>query len=204
MTKAETARDLIAAHGTTFAEELGIKLEKNTPSPLFRWLTACILLSAPIQHANAMTAARALADAGYTTVKAMRDATWEARVEVLNKNGYARFDEKTSRMLQDAADLLMDRYRGDLRRLREAAGADPAAERTALKAVKGVGDGAVDIFFREAQAVWPELYPFADKMALEGAKKHKLGTDAKALAGLVPQAEYPRLVAALVREALER
>lgn len=51
----------------------------------------------------------------------MAEATWRQRTDVLNRAGYARYDESTSRMLGDTAQLLLDRYRGDLRKLREEA-----------------------------------------------------------------------------------
>ncbi|WP_108658777.1 hypothetical protein [Acuticoccus kandeliae] len=203
MSKADTVRTLMAAHGETFAGALGIPLARNTPSPLFRWLTACLLFAAPIGHAQAMSAARALADAGYRTAKAMAASTWSERVAVLNTHGYARFDESTARKLGAMADLLLDRYRGDLRRLREAAGRDPAEERRLLKEVKGVGDVAVDIFFREAQGVWVEIHPFADAVALRAAKRLGLGRNAQALATRVPRAEFPRFVSALAWDEIE-
>lgn len=198
------ARDLLEAHGRTFCRELGIRLERNTPSPLFRWLTACILYTAPIQHDLATRGARALAAAGYTTAKAMAAAPWEARTRVLNENGYARYDERTATILGDASTHLVDAYRGDLRRLRAASGEDPGEMRKRLKAMKGVGDVAVDIFFREVQAVWPEVYPFADTMTLKAARRHKLGNDAEALARHVSAADFPRLLAALTRDELAR
>jgi endonuclease III len=202
MTKDATVRRLLDEHGTTFCEEIGIRIADNTPSALFQWLTACILFSAPIGHRQAVRAAVALSKAGYRTSRRMADATWEERVKVLNENGYARFDERTARILQDAADLVEEEYKGDLRRLREAAGRDPAEERRRLKAVKGIGDVGVDIFAREAQAVWPELYPFADRLALKAAERHGLGKDAEALSRAIPREDFPRLVAALVRDEL--
>jgi hypothetical protein len=60
----------------------------------------------------------------------------------------------------------------------------------------------VDIFFREVQGVWDELYPFADKLALRAAERHGLGKDAVALSKLVPRDDFPRLVSALVRDEL--
>ncbi len=89
-------KDLIDEHGRTFCEELSIPLARATPSPLFRWLTACILFSSPIQHDLAANATKALAKAGLRTPKAMAEASWEDRVKVLNENGYARFDERTA------------------------------------------------------------------------------------------------------------
>jgi len=195
---------LLERHGKTYAAELGIDLGKGTPSVLFRWLCASILLSARISAGLAMHAARALGDQGWTTAQKMAAATWEQRTRTLNEAGYARYDESTSRMLGDTAELLVERYGGDLRRLREAAERDAGRERALLKQCKGLGDVGVSIFFREVQLAWDELYPFADKRALDAAQRLGLGSDAQALAKQVPKQEFPRLVAALVRAGLAK
>ena len=57
---------------------------------------------------------------------------------MLNRSGYARYDESTSRYLEATSRLLLEDYRGDLRRLREAAGHDPKRERELLKQFKGM------------------------------------------------------------------
>lgn len=125
---------------------------------------------------------------------------------MLNRSGYARYDERTSRMLGDSCELLLDRWGGDLRRLRDEAGRDPARERALLKEFSGLGDAGVDIFFREAQAAWDELRPFADRRARATASDLGLGDDPRALARLVDGggAALARLTAALVRTGLEK
>jgi hypothetical protein len=85
---------LLERHGLTYAEELGIKLERGTPSVLFRWLCASILLSARIGAGVAMQAARGLAEHGWTTAEKMAAATWEQRTRTLNQAGYARLRRK--------------------------------------------------------------------------------------------------------------
>jgi hypothetical protein len=195
---------LLERHGRTYAAELGIDLARNTPSALYRWLCAATLLSARIGAKAAMQAARALADQGWTTAPKMAGTTWEQRTRTLNRAGYARYDESTSRMLGDSAAMLLDKYGGDLRRLREAAGRDPARERVLLKECKGIGDVGADIFCREAQGAWDELYPFADRRALEAAGRLGLEDGAAGLARRVSRNDYPRLLAALVRTALAK
>lgn len=193
---------LLERHGRTYASELGIELERNTPSVLYRWLCAATLLSARINAEAAVQAARALAEQGWTTAQKMADATWEQRTRTLNQSGYARYDESTSRMLGDTAQMLLEKYGGDLRKLREAAERDPGRERTLLKECKGIGDVGADIFCREAQIAWDELFPFADRRALEAASRLGLEDDAGKLAGRVSRRDYPRLLAALVRTRL--
>ena len=129
----------------------------------------------------------------------MLDSTWKQRVNVLNDAGYARYQERTATMLEDTVRLLADRRKGDLRTLRDEADRDPAAERELLKEFKGVGDVGVDIFFREAQAAWDELYPFADRRALAGAEKLGLGESARDLTRHVSKKDFVPLLAALVR-----
>ena len=196
-------RALIDRHGRTFSEEAGIRLG-NTPSPLFCWLVASILFSARIGAANAVEAAGAMVSAGYTTPGKMAGASWQDRVDVLTAHGYKRYDESTSRMLGDTSEMLLERYGGDLRRLREEAGRDPGRERKLLKECKGLGDVGVDIFFREVQALWDELHPFTDGTAARSAEKLGLPKTARGLVGLVPRGQYVRLLSALVRAELVR
>jgi hypothetical protein len=165
--KREVTSALLERHGTTFAEELGIDVAKGTPSPLFRLLCASILISARIGHRLAISAAQALERNGWRTANALAASSWKERTRALNRAGYARYDERTSTMLGDTAEYALERYGGDLRRLREEAERDPAAERRLLREFKGIGDVGVDIYFREVQVAWDELRPFADRRALE-------------------------------------
>ena len=45
-------RELFERTDRTFGEEMGLDLSKNTPSPLFRWLCAALLLSTRISKTN--------------------------------------------------------------------------------------------------------------------------------------------------------
>ena len=63
----EIAVALLERHGRTFAGELGIPFEKNTPSPLFMLLYATLLFSTRISAKIAVQATGALADRGWTT-----------------------------------------------------------------------------------------------------------------------------------------
>lgn len=194
---------LLARYGMLFSKELDIDLDANTPSALFRWLCAALLMSARISHEAAIAAARALSDEGLITAERMKDSSWETRVRILNDSGYARFDESTASMLGDTAEHLLESYDGDLRGLRTVAERDPDNERTRLKACKGIGEVGADIFFRELQTVWPEHFPFLDGHARTAAQRLGVPHTAEALADRVGQDAFPALVTALVRANLD-
>ncbi|MGH7608736.1 MAG: hypothetical protein ACREOD_02160 [Candidatus Dormibacteria bacterium] len=190
---------LLQRYGTTFAREAGISLPRETPSGLFRLLCASMLWGSRISAQIGTRAARALFDHGWGTPRGMSRSSWSERTMVLNRAGYARYDESTSRRLGDMATSLLADYQGDLRRLRQRAGRRPDQLRTLLTQFTGVGPVSVDIFFREVQGLWSELYPFADQRALSAAQRLGLPAQAPALARLVAGARFPELLAALVR-----
>lgn len=194
----EVVQALLERHGRTFAAQAGIKLA-DRPAPLFQLLVLTTLLSARISSDIAVAAARALRDAGWTTAHKMADATWAQRTKVLNRAGYARYDESTSRMLGDTAEKLDDEYGGDLRRIRAEADGDVDDLRSALTTFKGIGKLGANVFVREVQGVWPEYHPFVDDRVSDGAELLGLPSTARGLAGLVDRDDFARLVAALVR-----
>ena len=195
---------LLDRHGTTYADDAGIKLGRGTPAALWQLLVLSILLSARIRASIAVAAAKAVRREGWTTARKLSESTWERRAKVLNEAGYARYDERTATMLGDTADLILDDYGGDLRRLREAAGRDVAAERRLLKRFKGMGDVGADVFLREAQAVWDEARPFFDRRALDAAGRLGLPKDPRRLARTTGDRDAARLAAALIRAGLAR
>jgi hypothetical protein len=200
LSKQDIVVALLARHGRTYAAEAGIRLGRNTPAPLFQLLCLSVLLSARIRSEAAISAARALREAGWATPDGMAASTWSERTTVLNRAGYARYDERTSRMLGDDVAILRERYQGDLRRLRDRAGHDPAAERRLLQDFKGIGAVGASIFAREVQLVWDEQYPYADDRALESAARLGLGDDLPSLVHLAEDvARFTTLVVALVR-----
>ncbi|MGC3003075.1 hypothetical protein ACPF8X_33075, partial [Streptomyces sp. G35A] len=66
-------RALVDAHGRTYAEEAGIRLE-DTPQPLYRLLVLAHLLSARIRGSIALATARALHEAGLRDPRRMAGA----------------------------------------------------------------------------------------------------------------------------------
>ena len=198
-TESQTTKALLKTAGTTYAAQAGITLA-DKPAPLYRLLVLSVLLSTRIKAEIAVAAARELSEFG--TPRKMRDATWQQRVDSLGRGHYVRYDESTATALGQGADLLLERYQGDLRKLRDPE--SPRETRQRLAEIPKLGPVGVHIFCREAQAVWPELRPYLDKKALSGAEKIGLPTTADELAALVDERDLARLSAALVRVTLEK
>ncbi|GGY07752.1 endonuclease [Streptomyces djakartensis] len=196
-------RELLGAHGRTYADEAGIRL-KDTPQPLYRLLVLSHLLSARIRGSIALATARALHEAGLRDPRRMAGATWQERVDALGQGGYRRYDERTATQLGQAAELLNERWGGDLRRLRREADGEVPELRHLLQAFPGMGPAGADIFLREAQRVWPEAAPYLDAKALQGAERLKLPADPGRLAELAGSTDPAVLAAALVRAAVDK
>lgn len=211
MSRATTTKRLLEQYGRTHAEEAGIRL-RDTPAPLYQLLTLCVLFSVRIKADLAVAAARELYAAGLRTPQAMAASSWQERVDALGRAHYVRYDESTATALGDGARFVLDRYRGDLRRLREEAAAgerQPAVDagrrvRGLLQEVPRIGPVGADIFCREAQGVWPGLRPSFDRRARAAAGELGLPTSSDALARLVDADDLPRLAAALVRAGLAK
>ncbi|MFJ3335107.1 endonuclease [Streptomyces sp. NPDC086766] len=200
---ARVLRELVRAHGRTFAEEAGIPL-KDTPQPLYRLLVLAVLLSARIRGSVAIATARALYDAGLRDPHSMAGSGRQDRVDALGRGGYRRYDERTATLLGEGAGLIAERWGGDLRRLRAEADGDLTKLRGLLREVPGLGPVGADIFLREVQRVWPETAPYLDAKALSGAERLGLPTDPGRLAETARGTDPAALAAALVRAALDR
>lgn len=204
MSQDEIAEALIADQGELFSEQVGAAIARDVPQQWFHWLLTAQLCSARIGAKQALKAAAALKDAGLHKVKAILDSDRQARIRVLNRNGYARFDNVGADQMRAAAELVDRDYDGDLRNLRKAAGGARDAIAKRLQAVKGIGPAGAGIFCREAQIAWDELAPMADDLCLRQAEELGLPRDAARLADLAGSRErYVRLLAGLARAALD-
>jgi hypothetical protein len=131
-------RELLAEHGTTYAEEAGIKLA-DKPGPLYQLLVLATLLSARISADIAVAAARELFGAGYRSPAAMTKASWQDRVDALGRGHYRRYDERTATMLGNGAEQLLRDWRGDLRMLRTRGAGTPRPSRACSRSFPASG-----------------------------------------------------------------
>ncbi|AJE39600.1 HhH-GDP family DNA glycosylase [Streptomyces nodosus] len=197
-TEKAVAQALLDRQEATYLAQAGVRL-RNTPGPLYQALVLAMLFSARIKADIAVAAARALFEAGLRTAQSMAKASWQQRVDALGEGGYRRYDERTATMLGEGAELLLERYGGDLRKLREED--DP---KKALREIPGLGPTGVDIFLRAVQTIWPEFAPYVDRKAQDGARRLGLPTSPDRLATLVSRRELARFTDGLVHAALDK
>jgi endonuclease III len=193
--EAAVVKVLLDRYGQTYAEQAGIRLA-DKPAPLYQLQVLSLLMSARIRAEVAVSAASELFGAGCTTPRKMAAASWQDRVDALGRGSYRRYDERTATQLGDGAQLLLDRYGGDLRGMR----GEHLSER--LQEIPGIGPVGAEIFAREAQGVWPELAPAVGGKVLDGAARLQLPKDR--LAELVDRKDLPRFAAALTRVGLDK
>jgi endonuclease III len=197
-------KELLDRCGRLYADDADIRLA-DRPGPLYQLLVLSTLLSARISSDVAVAAARELFAAGYRSPKAMSEAGWQDRVDALGRGHYRRYDERTATLLGDGAELLSNRWHGDLRRLRDEAGGDSRDITSLLTEFPGVGPAGASIFLREVQGVWPTVAPYVDAVMTSGARRVGLPTDRESLTRLLADSgQQARLAAALVRVSLSQ
>jgi endonuclease III len=196
--------ELLDRYGKTYSEQAGIRLA-DKPSPLYQLHVLSTLLSARISADTAVAAARELFAAGYRTPATMAEASWQDRVDALDRGHYRRYDERTATMLGNAAAQLAGEWHGDLRRLRDAGEGNPGRIAGLLAGFPGIGPAGASIFLREVQEAWPVVAPYVDARVTEGAGRVGLPTGRDELGEVLAGSGQPaRLAAALVRVSLSR
>lgn len=192
--------------GRGLAEAWGFRVTNN-PANLFQLLYLSILLRPRGDYQKAMNTALALRDRGWDSPARMARALQADRFRLIRDVSHRRDAQEVAAVLGDLALTVSERYRGDLRRLRTESRQDPHRIRALLVELPGVDDDVVDLFFREVQAIWPEVAPSADRRALTAARRLGLGRSPAELAALAGGRESERLawlVGALARVELEK
>lgn len=194
----------LIGNGRGFAETAGFRVTNN-PGNLFQLLCLAVLLRGR-QDQQAVRTALALRDRGWDSPSHLDRSPPQERFRLIRDVSHRRDARTVADTLGELARALLERYGGDLRRLRAEAGQDPARERHLLTRLPGVDDDVVDLFFRDAQTVWHEAAPFADRRALTAARRLGLGRSTADLATLAGRPKSERLawlVGALARVELD-
>jgi endonuclease III len=174
-------RALLGRHPNGYAADQAGFTVTNTAAGLFRLLCLAVLARDTAPSGPDIEAAQALFDNGWISAQEMAKPGEDELAEVIAGSGY-RDAQRSSRHLAGAARLVLDRYDGDLQRLREAAGGDSGRLRQLLAEIPGMDAAGCAVFLREAQMFWPEAGPFIDDRAARAAHRLGLPQDAGQLA----------------------
>ena len=191
-----TVRALLDLHPRGYAGELGIQVTKS-PKGLFRLLCLAILADDTAPSESIGVAMRALGERGLDSAPEVAQASEEERADLLREAGYGRAAE-AAQWLHEVAELVIDRYDGDLNNLLDEADGDHDKVRAALDEFAGVDEAGIGVFLREVQMVRPDVAPFADDGALAAAKRLGLPTDARELMDDVARGQRNEELANLV------
>ncbi|RYP37916.1 hypothetical protein DL767_002788 [Monosporascus sp. MG133] len=195
-------RQLIAKYGELPLSDTELaEPGKPTPDTILALLLNAMLSSTRISHALAAKTVATVIKAGYHKLGVLKKSTWEERTQVLTEGGYTHYREKTATMMGELAELIEDKYGGDLNSILKTAGEDRTKIRAELKRIKGLGDVGIDIFFDTAQHVWPCLAPFLDPRSAKTAEAVGIGSDVQQLWDAVSREpeQMCRLAAALTK-----
>lgn len=208
--RVQIARIVVAALGGRYSTRLGIDVDAGE-AEVERWFLAATLFGTRISSAVAGRTFGVLEMAGLQRVVQARHIPWDDLVALLDEGGYARYDFRTATRLQQLAEVIGERYGGQVSVIGLSFPRYPQL-REALDVLPGWGPVTIQLFLRELRGVWPGAEPPLDQRA--GAAARHLGlaarrssqADLPALARLAAQSglDLRDLESGLVRLALTR
>ncbi|MEV1146857.1 hypothetical protein, partial [Micromonospora sp. NPDC049799] len=175
MSRTEDKKRLVrrlAGGGRGFAEQYGFRVTNN-PSSLFQILCLAVLLARRGDFRRAVDSAHALPAQGWDSAARLARSLHADRVRVLRECGQRGDVDALADTLGDLARTVVERYRGDLRRLRAVAHHDPARERELLTTLPGVDAAVADLFLREGDLLGPG--PSASACLAERLRGRRVG-----------------------------
>lgn len=154
-----------------YSEELGIHLlQKNDPE-YFKWFLASLLFGGRISETIAKQTYRAFARHRLLTPRRILGAGWDFLVNpIMREGGYVRYDGRKSTQILRDCEMLLQCYRGSLKRLHRTAKDSADLERR-VSSFYGVGPVTTNIFLRELRPVWSKADPDPLPVVREQARR---------------------------------
>ncbi|KTC64148.1 DNA methylase [Pseudomonas fluorescens ABAC62] len=135
------------------AADLGIELQPDDDSGLFKWFIASFLMGKRIQAPIAAQAYKVIVEEeGRDTARKLQHCTARELVSMLGRAHYVRYDESTAQRLLDLSARLNAEYAGKITHIRRASDDRKAFEKR-LGEFDGVGPKTIEIFMRDAAKV---------------------------------------------------
>ncbi len=190
--------------GGRYSLELGIDLDAGD-AEVERWFVASTLFGNRISARLAQRTFEQLDRSGIRRIVDAGAMPWDGLVALLDAGGYARYDFRTATRLQSLAEVVTDRYGGEIAELGRRF-IEPAKLVAVLDDLPGWGPTTIGLFLRELRGVWRGARLPLDPHAAEAAIHLRLarGGEPDLLAWLTSIADESRcderdLEAALVR-----
>jgi hypothetical protein len=171
---ARLAQAVVAALGGRYSSRLGIDVDAGD-AEIERWFLAATLFGTRISAAVAERTFGVLDGAGLHRVAQARDISWDDLVALLDEGGYVRYDFRTATRLQELAEVILERYGGEVCEIGRSFPHYPQL-RQALDALPGWGPVTIQLFLRELRGVWPGAQPPLDERAGPAARHLRLVT----------------------------
>lgn len=154
-----------------YSEELGIGLLQKNDREYFKWFLASLLFGGRISETIAKQTYRAFARHRLLTPRRILDSGWDFLVNpVMREGGYVRYDGRKSTQILRDCEMLLECYRGSLKRLHRAA-KDSADLEARVSGFYGVGPVTTNIFLRELRPVWSKANPDPLPVVREQARR---------------------------------
>jgi len=157
--KSTVVKQLVGKLGGSFAQDLGIKLQSNHESELFKWFLASFLYGARISEGIATKTYREFEGQRVLTPRKIQETGWDGLVQILDAGGYVRYDFRSATKLLAISRDLIDGYGGKLNDVHAAAEDSRDLERRLQDMGKGIGPVTADIFLRELRGIWQKAEP---------------------------------------------
>jgi len=164
----ELARRTVTVLGGRYSAELGIDVDAGE-AEVERWFVAATLFGARIPARVAERTFGVLAAAGLARIGQMRHVPSGDLIAMLDAGGYARYDVRTATRLLELAEIVNERYDGQVAVIGRHFAAYPGLG-AALDALPGWGPVTVRLFLRELRGVWPGADPPLDERAAAAAR----------------------------------
>lgn len=160
---------LIKELGLPYSKRLGIAVQSNRESELFKWFIASNFFAKPIREGSAIKTFQCFAKANCLSPAAIQRKGWNGLVALLDKGTYTRYDFSTATELLQIVKRLKEEYGGKISEL-YAKAKDSKDLEERLMSFKGIGPVTVNIFLRELRPVWLKANPGIAPLALMAAK----------------------------------
>jgi hypothetical protein len=166
--RVRTARAVVTALGGRYSSRLGIDVDAGE-AEVEQWFIAATLFGTRISAAVAERTFGVLEEAGLRRVAQARQIRWDDLVALLDEGGYARYDFRTATRLYELAEVIGERYSGQISMIGRSY---PRYHQLcqALDVLPGWGPVTIQIFLRELRGVWPGAQPPLDRRAAAAAR----------------------------------